>query len=97
MTWFSFSIFAAVAFAWYFWREYRKRQDELNNPLAEHRLGLRHIGQSLVLEQPIQNNAGRIFIGNREWQVRGPNLPVGARVRVTGVDGTILLVDRTAS
>ena len=94
MTW--FVIFATTVFAWYFWREHRKRQDELNNPLADHRLGLRHIGQSLVLEQPILNNAGRIYLGNREWQVRGPNLPIGARVRVTGVDGTILLVDGKA-
>jgi membrane protein implicated in regulation of membrane protease activity len=58
---------------------------------------LRHIGQSLVLEQPIQNNAGRIFLGNRQWDVRGPNLPIGARVRVTGVDGSVLLVDGKAA
>lgn len=95
MTW--FLIFAGVAFAWYFWREYRSRQAELNSPLADHRLGLRHIGESLVLEKPIQNNQGRILLGNREWSVRGPNLPVGSRVRVTGVDGSILLVDRTGS
>ena len=97
MTWFSFSIFAATAFAWYWWREHRRRQAELNSPLAEHRQGMRFIGQSLVLEQPISNNSGRIFIGNRQWQVRGPNLPIGSRVRVTGVDGTVLLVDRMAS
>jgi inner membrane protein len=96
MTWLSFSIFAGIAFAWYFWREHRKRQAELNSPLAEHRQGMRYIGQSLVLEQPIQNNSGRIFLGKREWQVRGPNLPIGSRVRVMGVDGSILLVDRMA-
>ena len=95
MTW--FLIFAGTAFAWWFWREYRKRQDELNSPLADHRQGMRFIGQSLTLEKAIQNNSGQVFIGNREWQVRGPNLPVGSRVRVTGVDGSILLVDRTAS
>jgi len=93
MTW--FLIFAGAAFAWYFWREYRYRRDEFNNPLADHRLGLRFIGESLVLERPIQNNQGRIYLGNREWSVRGPNLPVGSRVRVTGVDGSVLLVDRT--
>jgi membrane protein implicated in regulation of membrane protease activity len=47
----------------------------------------------LVLEQPIQGNSGQIYLGNREWRVRGPNLPVGSRVRITGVDGSILLVD----
>jgi membrane protein implicated in regulation of membrane protease activity len=92
-----FVIFAVSVFALYFWRQYRAHQDEQNSPLADHRLGVRFIGQSLVLEQAIQNNAGKIFLGNRQWQVRGPNLPIGSRVRVTGVDGSILLVDRTAS
>lgn len=92
-----FLIFAATVFALYFWSRYRARQKELNSPLAEHRLGLKHIGASLVLEQPIQNNTGRIYLGNREWSVRGPNLPIGVRVRVTGVDGAVLLVDRTAA
>jgi membrane protein implicated in regulation of membrane protease activity len=95
MTW--FVLFATTVFAAYFWRRYRSHQDEMNSPLAEHRLGLRYIGQSLVLEQPIQNNAGRIYLGNRQWQVRGPNLPIGSRVRVTGVDGSILLVDGKAA
>lgn len=94
MTWF-FS-FASAVFGLYFWRQYRSRRRELNRPTAEHRLGLRHIGEALVLQTPISNGAGRVRLGNRDWEVRGPNLPVGARVRVTGVDGTILLVDRIA-
>jgi len=95
MTW--FVLFATTVFSAYFWRRYRNHQNEQNNPLAEHRLGVRYIGQSLVLEQPIQNNAGRIYLGNRQWQVRGPNLPIGSRVRITGVDGSILLVDGKAA
>ncbi len=95
MTW--FVIFATTVFAAYFWRAYRKRQIEFDSPLAEHRLGLRYIGQSLVLEKAIQNNAGHIYLGNREWKVRGPNLPIGSRVRVMGVDGAILLVDGKAA
>jgi inner membrane protein len=93
----AFLIFAFTVFAWYFWRQYRARQRELDSPLAEHRLGVRYIGKSLVLEAPIQNNNGRIYLGNREWPVRGPDMPIGARVRVTGVDGTILIVDRSAA
>ncbi len=95
MTW--FLIFAGTVFALYFWRQYRIRQAELNSPFAEHRQGMRYIGESLTLEKPIHNNNGRIYLGNREWDVRGPNLPVGSRVRVTGVDGSVLLVDRTAA
>ena len=92
-----FLCFASAVFGLYFWMQYRARQRELDSPTAEHRLGLRHIGQALTLQAPIQNGSGRIRLGNREWHVRGPNLPVGARVRVTGVDGAILLVDRTSA
>lgn len=95
MTW--FLIFACSVFAWYFWRQYRARQAELASPLADHRLGLRHIGQVMVLEHPIRNSMGRLRIGNRDWVVRGPDLPAGAKIRVTGVDGSVLLVDRIAA
>lgn len=92
-----FSIFAAAVFALYFWFQYRAQQREHNSPLASHRSGHSHIGQVVVLEQALENGAGRVKLGNREWSVRGPNLPAGAKARVTGVDGTILLVDRVAA
>jgi membrane protein implicated in regulation of membrane protease activity len=92
-----FLIFAASVFTVHFWREYMKRQKELNSPLASHRLGHSHIGQVVVLAQGLQNGSGRIRLGNRDWPVRGPNLPPGAKARVTGVDGSILLVDRVAA
>ena len=56
MTWFLF--FAAAVFAIYFWVKRRQHQKEMSSPLAAHRLGVRYIGESLVLEQPIQNNNG---------------------------------------
>ena len=95
MVW--FLIFAATVFALYFWRQYMAKQRELNSPLASHRSGHSHIGQVVVLEQGLQNGSGRIRLGNREWAIRGPNLPAGAKARVTGVDGTVLLVDRVAA
>jgi hypothetical protein len=95
MTW--FVIFAALVFAGYFWRQHRERAREQNSPLAGHRSGHSHIGQVIVLDQGLQNGAGRIRLGNRDWPIRGPNLPAGAKARVTGVDGTVLLVDRVAA
>jgi membrane protein implicated in regulation of membrane protease activity len=86
MTW--FVIFAATVFALYFWRQHRAREREMNSPLASHRSGHSHIGQVVVLEQGIQNGTGRLRLGN---------LPAGAKARVTGVDGTVLLVDRVAA
>ena len=92
-----FLTFAAAVFGLFFWRQHSERQKELNSPLASHRSGHSHIGQVIVLEKGLHNGAGQIRLGNREWPVRGPNLPPGAKARVTGVDGTILLVDRVAA
>jgi hypothetical protein len=89
-----FLLFAAVVFGLYFWREYRVQQQDLESPYAPHRAGERHIGQVLQLEHAIHNGSGRARLGKRRWQLRGPDLPAGSRVRVTGVDGSVLIVDR---
>jgi inner membrane protein len=49
-------------------------------------------GQTFVLTEPIVEGRGRIRIDDSVWQVRGPDAPAGARVVVTGADGTILNV-----
>jgi len=49
-------------------------------------------GQTFVLTEPIVEGRGRIRIDDSVWQVRGPDAPVGARVVVTGAEGTILNV-----
>jgi membrane protein implicated in regulation of membrane protease activity len=95
MAW--FLLFVAVVFGWRFWRHYRERQRELASPLAEHRTGMKHIGQVVVLDAPLNNGAGRARVGNRLWDIRGPDLPAGSKARVIGVDGTVLLVDRIAA
>lgn len=92
MTW--FLIFAASVFALYFWLQHRAEQRDMRRPLAEHRSGMRHIGTALELESPIHNGIGKVRLGNRDWSVRGPNLPAGTKVRVTGVQDATLMVDR---
>jgi membrane protein implicated in regulation of membrane protease activity len=89
-----FLTFALTVFALYFWREYRVQQREMQSASAPHRVGERYIGQVMTLSEGIRDGAGRATIGNRAWSLRGPNVPPGTRVRVTGVDGSVLIVDR---
>lgn len=49
------------------------------------------IGQVLILEEPIENGAGRARVKDSLWRVHGPDLPKGARVKVAGVDGGVTL------
>jgi membrane protein implicated in regulation of membrane protease activity len=89
-----FLLFAAAVFGLYFWREYRVQQQDLESPHSPYRAGERHIGEVLQLEHAIRNGSGRVKLGQRRWRLRGPDLPAGSRVRVTGVDGSVLIVDR---
>ncbi|MFO1393937.1 MAG: NfeD family protein [Steroidobacteraceae bacterium] len=92
MVW--FALFAATIFGLYFWREYRIQQRDLESASAPHRVGQRYIGQVLTLSDGIRAGEGRMKLNGRRWQLRGPDIPAGAKVRVTGVDGAVLIVDR---
>lgn len=89
-----FLLFAAAVFGFWFWREYRIQARDQQRSYALPRSGQRYIGQVLTLKRGIENGSGRVKLDNHRWQLRGPDVPAGARVRVTGVDGTILIVDR---
>lgn len=51
------------------------------------------IGKTATLTEPIREGHGRIKLGDTMWSVSGPDLPTGARVRVTGVDDSGLIVE----
>ena len=51
-------------------------------------------GQTFLLADPIVEGSGRVRVADSVWQVRGPDAPAGARVVVTGADGTVLRVER---
>jgi hypothetical protein len=41
----------------------------------------------------IDNGEGRVKVGDSVWSCRGPDAPEGARVRITGADGSCLRVE----
>jgi membrane protein implicated in regulation of membrane protease activity len=57
--------------------------DQSDQPLLNRR-GDQLIGRTATLTEPIVNGRGRIKIGDTVWRVSGPDLPVGATVRVKG-------------
>ena len=88
-------VFVALAFLscaayWYGLRP-RLVKDEPRNPTLNRR-GEQTIGQRYVLAEAIVGGRGKAKVGDSLWLVRGPDLPVGSMVEVTGVDGTTLLV-----
>ena len=57
------------------------------------RRGEQYVGRTLVLSEAIENGVGRVRVDDTLWRVAGKDSPAGARVRVTDVDGTVLIVE----
>jgi membrane protein implicated in regulation of membrane protease activity len=55
--------------------------------------GRQYVGRSVVVEQAIENGRGKVRVGDTLWAAEGPDAPAGARVTVTGSQGTVLVVD----
>jgi hypothetical protein len=51
------------------------------------------VGRVVPLERAIERGVGRVQIADAYWEVRGPDLPAGAGVRIVGADGMALLVE----
>lgn len=50
------------------------------------------IGRRYELVEPIVNGRGKARVGDGQWLVSGPDLPLGSTVEVMAVDGTTLKV-----
>ena len=82
------SVVAVVA-----WRRYReKHPPESDQPLLNQR-GMQYIDRLFTLEHPIVNGVGKVEVDDSTWRVKGPDLPAGTRVRVTGLDGVVFVVE----
>ena len=54
------------------------------------------VGRDFVLDRPIAGGEGRVRVDDTVWRVVGPELPAGAVVRVTRVEGATLHVTSAA-
>jgi len=86
-----FALLGMVALLAY--RSYLKKNPEVVEQPNLNQRGLQYVGTELVLLEAIEQGSGKVRLGDGFWKVSGPDLPVGARVRVTGANGTILTVD----
>jgi hypothetical protein len=59
--------------------------------------GSQFIGRIVVVEQAISNGRGKVRAGDSVWLAQGQDAAAGARVLVTGVNGTALVVTPTTA
>jgi len=73
-------------------RWFARHPGESADPMLNDRGG-QLIGQSAVVTHVIEGGTGRVRHGDTEWLVRGPDAPPGTRMRITGSEGTVLIVE----
>jgi membrane protein implicated in regulation of membrane protease activity len=86
-----FGVLGAVAVV--LWRRYDKGGEENSALPYLNQRAAQYIGQVCVLSEPIAQGYGKARVGDGVWKVRGPDLPVGASVRVIAADGAVLVVE----
>lgn len=59
----------------------------LNDP------GARLVGRRVTVVQAVDEDSGRVRVGDSEWSARGGPAEPGDRVRITGVEGNCLIVE----
>ncbi|MGB8819423.1 MAG: NfeD family protein [Rhizobiaceae bacterium] len=75
---------------------YGKRMMDKGNVTDEPLLNKRSeqmLGRTATLSEPIAEGYGRIKLGDTIWRVKGPDLPIGSKVKVMSVDGNELAVE----
>jgi len=76
------------------WRLYQRRHPPVTEDATLNRRGEQLVGRVFALEQAVVNGRGTLRVGDSVWRAEGPDLPAGARVRVVGVSGVILKVEK---
>ena len=51
------------------------------------------VGRRVLVIQRVDEDSGRVRVGDSEWSARGGPADAGERVRITGVEGNCLMVE----
>ncbi len=87
--------FALIALAAVFWVRHKSREESSNPDVRDLNVrGAQYIGRTVTIEDAIVNGRGKVRVGDTVWVAEGEDGPKGANVKVTGVDGTVLVVTR---
>ena len=75
-------------------RYYVRRNPIRSEDATLNRRGSQYVGHVFNLDEAIVNGVGKVKVGDGWWRAQGPDLPAGARVKVVGVDGNMLKVEK---
>ncbi len=62
-----------------------------DNPYLNRRQ-MGYVGRTFTLKEPVVDGRGRLTIEDTLWDIEGPDMPAGTRIKVTAVSGMSLIV-----
>ncbi len=74
-------------------KRFRSNDDLVTDQPALNLRTAQLVGRVVALQRAIERGSGRVQIADAYWDVTGPDLPVGANVRVVGAEGMTLVVE----
>lgn len=89
---FVFSVLSMLSIA--VWRFYIKKYPLISDHPLLNKRSAQYVGRVFTLEEPIVNGQGKIKVDDSIWKVRGEDCEVSTKIKVVGVDGTILIVKK---
>ncbi len=88
-----FAVLSVVSI--YVWRYLlRDRFAKPESGRVLNRRGASYVGRTFTLKEPIVDGSGLLHVDDSRWKVEGEDLPAGTKVKVTGIDGTVLKVEK---
>jgi len=90
MSWLTQIILFALAsiISIYAWKTHKKNNPEVDQFPTLNKRGSNYIGRTFTLSDPIVDGVGKVNVDDTIWIVYGPDLEMGAKIKVTGLNGT---------
>ena len=89
-----FAVFSGVAVM--VGRRWYHRSTSTAGPSSLNDRTAKLIGRTVEVSDAIVGGEGRVRVGDGAWTAKGPDMPAGARVTITGATGSVLLVEPAA-
>jgi membrane protein implicated in regulation of membrane protease activity len=87
--------FALVAMAAVFWVRQKSREESAKPDVPDLNVrGAQYIGRVVMIEDAIVNGRGKVRVGDTVWVAEGEDGPKGTNVKITGADGSVLVVSK---
>lgn len=86
-----FSVLSVISIL--IWRRYFRTQPADTDQPALNRRGEQYVGRTFTLDEPIVNGLGKIRVDDSTWKIAGTDCGSGTRIKVVGVEGTLLRVE----